>query len=459
MMRLQPDFARLTSGLPPSARRDALHALLDLPALAQVVAALGRNPDACPRVPDALALLFIIALGLFPGKSYRDVARQLLPGSAADRLPGRSTLCMARQRLGAEPVRLLARQALRPLADDSAPDAFYKGLRLLAIDGFTLAVPDSAANAAVLGYHGNQHGRSGYPAVRVVAVCEVATHAVLDWEVDAASASEGVVAGPLLGRLPAECLLLWDRHYFAFDRLWQACRAGGHVLGRLSKSVQPKLLRRLADGSYLAEVRSGHRSRFGTRARLRVRLLAYRIDDGSRGNPAAVHRLVTTLLDERLYPARELIELYHQRWEEEGTIDEIKTHQLGRPVLRSQTPEGVEQEVHGLLLAHYAVRRVMAEAARQAGVPPRRMGFTAALEVVRCRLAEARRGQGGLRRWYERVVREVAQEVIPPRRLRANGRVVKCPRQKWRAKRALPDKPPQPGKPFGEVVALVELLC
>jgi len=327
------------------------------------------------------------------------------------------------------------------------------------IDGFSLAVPDSAANACVFGYHGNQHGRSGYPSVRVVALCELASHAVLDWELDGGTASETVLAGPLLRRLPPGCLLLWDRHYFAFDHLWQTLGRGGHVLGRLSRSVQPRLLRRLPDGSYLAEVRSGHRSRFGTRGRLRGRVLAYRLDGPGRGGRAAVHRLFTTLLDEQACPAGELIGLYHRRWEEELAIGEVKTHQSGRPVLRSQTPEGVEQEVSALLIAHHAVRRVMAEAALQAAVPPRRISFVGALEVLRCRLGEARAGRARLARWYRAVVAEVAQEVLPERAERANPRVKKCPRGKWPAKRKQKATPAQPDKPFAEAIALVELIC
>lgn len=456
-MSLQQHFDRLVTGLPQAARLDALQALLRLPALADVAAQQGRTAAACPRVPDAVALLFIIALGLFPGKSYRNVARQLFPGHAA--VPGRSTWCMARQRLGAEPRRVLARRSLLPLADARCADAFYQGLRLVAVDGFTLAVPDAVANAAVFDYHGNQHGRSGYPAVRVVALCELATHATLDGEVDAGRASAGVIAGPLLERLPAGSLLWWDRHYFAFDRLGLARRRGAHVLGRLSKSVKPKRLRPLSDGSYLALVRSGHRSQLGAGHRVPIRIIAYRITDPARGKPTEEHRLFTTLLDETACPAQEVMAWYHQRGEEELTIDAIKTHPLGRPVLRSQTPEGVAQEVHALLLAHYAVRRVMVEAAQQAGVAPRRVSFTAALEVVRCRLPAARRGAGGLERWDARVVREVAREVLPERRLRTNPRGVKCPRQKWRAKRSQPDRPPQPDKPFAAVIELVELLC
>src|SRR5262249_29869245 len=194
------------------------------------------------------------------------------PGGPA-RLPGRAALCAARRRLGAEPLRVLVQRGLPPLAGDGVPDASYKGLRLLSLDGFSLAVPDSAANACLFGRHANQHGASGYPGVRVVALVEAATHATLDYELDAGTASETVLAAPLLGRLPPGCLLLWDSHFFSFDHLWRVRRRGSHVLGRLSRSVKPRLLRRLPDGSYLALARSGHRSRFGTKGHLFIRVL------------------------------------------------------------------------------------------------------------------------------------------------------------------------------------------
>jgi hypothetical protein len=457
MCILQADLDRLRGAAAAEhAPLDALQTILRQPAVQHVVAALGRTPDACPVVDDTFALLFVLALGLFPTASYRNVARRLLPADqAADRLPGRATLAAARRRLGAEPLRLVARHALRPLADEALADAFYHGLRLLSLDGFSLAVPDSPANACLFGRHANQHGASGYPAVRVVALLEAATHATLDYELDAATASETVLAAPLLQRLPADGLLLWDRHFFSFDHLWRVRRRGSHVLGRLSKSVKPELLRRLADGSYLAEVRSGHRSRFGTRGRLLIRLLPYRLADPGRGDPAVVHRLFTTLADAQAHPAKELIALYHRRWEQELAHDEVKTHQLVRPVLRSRTPEGVEQEVAALLVAHHAVRRVMVEAARRAGVPPVRVSFVAALEVIQVRLPGAAAGR--LRRWYERVVAEVSREVLPERRLRSNPRVVKCARVKWPGKKTVKGRPPQPERPFGEVIALVEL--
>jgi hypothetical protein len=462
MCTLQQDLDRLRrcGAADGHAHLGALQRILQLPAVQQVVAALGRKAKACPVVDDTFALLFVLAMGLFPDKSYRNVARRLIPAAQAHGLPGRATLAAARRRLGAEPVRALIQNGLPPLAGASVPDAFHRGLRLLSIDGFSLAVPDSPANSVLFGRHTNQHGASGYPAVRVVALLESATHAALDYELGAGTASETVLAAALLDRLPRGGLLLWDSHFFSFDHLWRVRRRQSEVLGRLSKSVKPKLLRRLSDGSYLAEVRSGHRSRFGRTGRQLIRVLPYRILDPGVAGPGVVHRLFTTLLDERTDPAAGLIELYHQRWEQELSHDELKTHQLRRPVLRSRTPEGVEQEVAALLVAHHAVRRVMLEAAAQAGLPPRRVSFVGALDVIQCRLPGASELGGEparLRRWYEGLVAEVSREVLPQRTPRNNPRVVKCSRVKWPAKKTVKAPLPQPDRPFREAIALVEL--
>lgn len=458
MFRLQHDLEQLRTTTPERAHLDALHTILPVAPLQPILAAVGRSSRRCSRACDEFVVFFVLALGLFADKSYRAIARYLLPYRRGQQLPGRSTLCMARQRLGVEPFRWLAAEVLRPLADPATvPDAFYKGLRLLAVDGFCLSVPDSPANAAVFDYAANQHGRAGYPSVRLVAVCELATHALLGWQMDAGRVSESVLATPLLEQLPAGTLLLWDRHYFSFDHLSRVRRRGSHLLARLSKTLKPKELCRLSDGSYRAEVRASPRSRLGVGAVQTVRVIHYRLQDPRRDKPGAVQRLLTTLLDEQAYPATELIALYHQRWEEELAIGEVKTRQLQRPVLRSQTPEGVEQEVHGLLLAHYAVRKVMVAASLQAGVPPRRLSFTQALSIVRCRLAERKPSRRPVsRRWYQDLIAEVAQEVLPPRRLRLNPRVKKCPRQKWPAKRKQAAQPPQPVKPLGEVIVVVD---
>jgi hypothetical protein len=130
-----------------------------------------------------------------------------------------------------------------------------------------------------------------------------------------------------------------------------------------------------------------------------LRIIEYTLDDPGCPGSGEKHRLLTTLLDAHRHPAKRLIVLYHERWEEELTIDELKTHQRERPVLRSETPARVIQEIDGLLLAHYVVRVLMSAAARRSHLPPRRLSFTGTLKVLRCRLPECPKSQKGLKRW------------------------------------------------------------
>jgi hypothetical protein len=185
-----------------------------------------------------------------------------------------------------------------------------------------------------------------------------------------------------------------------------------------------------------------------------VRLIDYRIDDRTRAD-AGTHRLLTTLLDARLDPAKRLIELYHERWEEELAIDELKTHQAARVVLRSQTPAGVIQELYGLLLAHFVVRTLMCEAAATQDLPPRRLSFTGALKILRCRLPECPKTERGRRRWYKNLLAEIAEETLEERRDRINPRVIKCKMSKWPKKRPKHRATPQPTKKFCQTVQIV----
>jgi hypothetical protein len=150
------------------------------------------------------------------------------------------------------------------------------------------------------------------------------------------------------------------------------------------------------------------------------------------------------LLDPTLDPALTLVGLYHERWEQELALDELKTHQRERPVLRSQTPAGVVQEIYALMLAHYLVRVLMQEAAATQRIDPQRISFTGALRILRCRLPECVSAPGETQRWYQRLVQEIAEEILPPHRNRINPRVIKQKMSKWPKKRSHHRHPPQP---------------
>ena len=185
-----------------------------------------------------------------------------------------------------------------------------------------------------------------------------------------------------------------------------------------------------------------------------MRIIEYTFDDPGRPGSGEPHRLLTTLLDDKLDPAEALIVGYHERWEEELTIDELKTHQRERPVLRSQTPGGVVQELYGFLLGHYIIRRLMQEAAATQGIDPHRLSFTATLKILRCRLPECPASDRGRRRWYQELVAEVAEEVLEERRNRINPRVIKRKMSNWKTKRPEHRNYPQPTKEFGKAIVM-----
>ena len=228
-----------------------------------------------------------------------------------------------------------------------------------------------------------------------------------------------------------------------------------HLLARVKNGLIFRPIRRLSDGSYLAKVYLSARHRRKDQDGIEVRIIEYTFDDPGRPGNKVMHRLLTTFLDETLDPAVTLIELYHERWEEELTIDELKTHQRERPVLRSQTAIGVLQEIYGLLLGHYVVRVLMYEAALQKGVDPQRISFTATLNILRCRLPECPKSPRSLRKWYQTMLEEIAEEILPDRRNRINPRVIKRKMSCWAKKKAEHRHYPQPAKEFRPAIVLI----
>ena len=406
------------------------------------------------RLPAWFMIWFVIALGLFCRDSYRQVFKWLQPFRRKG-TPGRSTLCEARQRLGVAPLRHLARQVVQLQGAPDTPGAFYDGLRLMALDGFVVDVADSPANARVFGRPGSSRSPAAFPQARVLALCEAGTHVLWRTSIKPCRRSEVKMAPSLLRFLQDDMLLLWDRGFLSYDLVQQVHRSGAQVLARIKNNLVFRPLRRLSDGSFLAKLYASPRHRDRDEGGLEVRIIEYTLNDPGRSGSGQKHRLLTTLLDAGRHPAKRLITLYHERWEEELTIDELKTHQRERPVLRSETPAGVVQEIDGLLLAHYVVRVLMSEAARRNDLPPRRLSFTGTLKVLRCRLPECPKSRAGLKRWYEDLLAEIAEEVLPARRNRINPRVIKRKMSNWRKKRPEHRRYPQPTKKFGQSVVML----
>ena len=429
--RILDRLAGLEQGIPPEAVR-------------QAIAATGRVNGRPSPLSHEVTLWVVLAMGVLTDLPIRQVfkhARRWRPDEVS---PGRSALCQARQRLGIEPIRHLFGQVVRPLATPaSVPTAFYRGWRLMAIDGTILDVPDTPANALFGRFSGGvARGDGAFPQVRKVSLVEVGTHVEVAFAwAGVRQAGEPRLVEALLEHVPADALLLGDRGFFSYD-LWQKLDSRDiKRLIRVSRAPLLSPIRSLGDGSYLAHMYPRSHDRQRERHGVIVRVIRYTLDDPQRVGHGEVHRLVTNLLDAELYPAAELIPLYHQRWEQELTWDEQKTHldprRTSKPThLRSQTSAGVAQELYALSLGHFVVRALMTEAAAAAGVDPDRLSFTGCWHLLRCRLPECDgRTPDAWSRWWHGLLAEMAREQIEPRRHRLNPRVIKRKMSKWPKKR------------------------
>src|SRR4051812_18907919 len=374
---------------------------------------------------------FVIGLGLFCRDCYRQVFKWLQPFRKGG-TPGRTTLCEARKRLGVAPMRLLAEQVIQLQGRPETPGAFYRGMRTMALDGFVVDVPDSPANARAFGRPGSGRAPGAFPQARILALCETGSHVLWRSLIKPYSCGEVTMAHYLLRFLREDMLLLWDRNFLSYQTVSEVRRRKANLLARIKKNLVFEPIRLLDDGSYLSKMYRTSYDRQKDRNGILVRIIEYTFDDPGRPGSGEPHRLLSTLLDDKLDPAEALIVLYHERWEEELTIDELKTHQRERPVLRSQTPGGVVQELYGLLLGHYVIRVLMQEAAASQGVDPQRVSFTGALKILRCRPPEAPASRRGRSRWYHSLVAEIAEEVLPERRNRIDPRVVKRKMSNWK---------------------------
>lgn len=366
----------------------------------EVLAQTGRREQRHRSLPARVMTYFAVGMALHSEGSYEDVLGLMTDGLAwADpdpeaepvRLPSKSAIFQARDRLGSEPVETLFRQVAEPLATAGTAGSWLAGRRLVAIDGTNLDVADTKANDDHFGRPGvNKGERSAFPQARLVAVAECGTHAVFDAEVGPYTTGENTLAQALVDRLSPDMLVLADRGFCGYPLWARAVATGADLLWRAKTSLAPRLVETLEDGSWLAELRPGGNAG-RTAEPLTIRVIDYEIDDGRSDQPSGPYRLFTTLLDPAEAPADELAFAYAQRWEIETAFAELKTHQRGaHTVLRSKSPALVEQEIWGHLCCHYAIRTLMFEAAHDAEVDPDRVSFTAALRITRRSLAQAR---------------------------------------------------------------------
>ena len=344
-------------------------------------------------LPAHVVVYYVIALALYMQSSYREVLRCLLEGiqwlvepGAAVNVAGNSGISQARTRLGWEPVRQLHDDVVRPVAVAATKGAWYRAWRLISVDGSTLDVADEKGNDEAFGRPGASRGESAYPKIRFVSLVENGTHVLFGSRMADYATSEVALAKTVLPNLGKGMLCLADRGFFGFEMWKQAAATGADLLWRVRKNIHLPCEKRLPDGSYLSRIYPSQQDQRRGRNGIVVRVIEYRLEGVEGAEP--LYRLVTTILDHELAPAAELAALYHERWEIETAFDELKTHLRGAHiVLRSKTPDLVRQEFYGLLMAHFAVRGLMHEAALRADKDPDKLSFLHAVRVVRRKMA------------------------------------------------------------------------
>jgi len=363
--------------------------------LSQVQAVLAAQKKTSRRqreLPAHVVVYYVIALALFMQVSYREVLRCLLEGltwllgpQQAVKITGKSGISQARTRLGWAVLQQLYDEVVKPVAVKNTRGAWYRHWHLVSLDGSTLDVADEQENVQAFGRPGVSRGASAYPQIRFVALVENGTHVLFGTRLGGYATGEITLAPAVMAALQKGMLCLADRNFFGF-RLWNQARAqGADLLWRIKKNLRLPVEKRLPDGSYRSRIYPSERDRRHQTNGVVVRVIDYRLDGVADAEP--LYRLVTTILDPSAAPAEELAALYHERWEIEGALDELKTHLRGAQiVLRSKTPDLVRQEFYGLLLAHFAVRGLMHEAALKVGEDPDRLSFLHAVRVLRRKL-------------------------------------------------------------------------
>lgn len=384
------EFSLITPKIEPGELLQAMESAIPTEAIDQAIAATHSQEQRHRRLPTHLVVALVIAMHLWSDNSLVDVLRNLIDGLNRQwirltqrwRVPSKSSITEARQRVGPQVMSHLFHSVARPLATPETPGAFLGGLRLMSVDGTGLDVPDTPSNANVFGYPGSRAGtQAAFPKARLVVLVEAGTHLITDALISPYRIGERVRALRLLRSVGEGMVLMWDRGLHSFRMVHETLKQQAHFLGRVPANVKFEVVESLSDGSYLSWIAPDRKSKKQGATRIPVRVIEYVIEaDGQE----QVYRLITDLVDIALFPALLLAEQYHQRWEVENTLDELKTHLNGRKTpIRSLNPREVVQEIYGWLLAHWAVRCLMVQAAQEAGISPLRLGFTGALRVLR----------------------------------------------------------------------------
>jgi hypothetical protein len=373
----------------------------------EVIAETDRREQRSRLVPAHVVVYFVLAMTLFAGEGYEEVMRRLVGGlrflrswSSHWTVPSTSAISQARARLGEEPLRELFERVATPIAAPGDAGCWFGRFRVMAIDGVVLDTQDTPENNAVFSHSNSGVKESAFPAVRVVALAECGTRAMVAAAIGSGRVGERTLAPQLLDRVESDMLILADRGFYAYD-LWTGCRrAGAEVAFRVGSNMNLPVLETYPDGSYRSvlirrdiqrQVRQKARRHGGypdgdltvlEAAGIQCRVIEYSITN--RDSKDEIVCLITSVMDHDLAPAHELAALYHDRWEFELALREIELYHLHhRRVLRSRSPEMVSQEIWATLLTHYAVRHLVHEAADTIDIDPDRLSFLRTLRIAR----------------------------------------------------------------------------
>jgi hypothetical protein len=377
-------------------------------------------------LPSRVVVYLLLAGALFAEIGYRQVWERLVAGldPATVAAPGSSALSQALRRVGVAPLRELFTLVRGP----AVGAARWQGMLVCAIDGTSMFVPNSAANAAAFGRQtGRPDAESGYPMLRLLTIVACGTRTVIDAVFGPYRVGETTYAPTLLGCLKPDMLLLADRNFAVTALVEQIAGADAQALIRCKDGRVLPPIKTLSDRTWLA--------RMGA---VTVRVIDARISVALDGGATRCghYRLVTTLTDEKRYPADELVRLYHQRWEIETSYLELKSTILGGRVLRAATPTGIVQEVYALLITYQALRTAIADTAlARPTISPDRLSFTVALHAARDQVVHAATAITQTTvDLIGRIGAAVLNQPLPPRRSRSSPRVVKRAISKHRAK-------------------------
>jgi DDE family transposase len=302
-------------------------------------------------------------------------------GGQGYRVPTTGSIGDARRRLGSEPTETVVRAVMRPRARRETMGAWYQDWLLTAVDGTTFTVPDTEENDREFGRPGSGRGegRTAYPQIQAACLIEVGTHAVFDARMDGYAAGETMLIEEMFPSLRPGMLVLADRHIYSFRRWVKAVDTGADLLWRVNANLTLHPVEMLSDGSYIAEITPPKKSGYPP---FRLRVVEYRLPGSDE-----VCRLVTTILDPVQAPAKDLAALYHERWDIEGFLKQIKSVQLNdEKIFRSKSPDGVRQEFWAHLAVHYATMCVQVDAADQAKLDPDRISHKNTVRIIRSRI-------------------------------------------------------------------------